>query len=347
MKIVVDRDIPFIEGVLEPYMDVRYVEGAHISHNDLLDTEALMIRTRTKCNAALLDDTAVRIISTATIGTDHIDMAYCNEHGIYVQNAAGCNSGGVMNYVFSALYGVAARKAIDLRGMTFGIIGVGNVGSKVEGMARILGFNVLRCDPPRMENEGPKNFCSLDHLLANSDIVSLHVPLTDETRAMVNAGFLDRMKLGAILINSARGEVVVDEDLIDAAPRLGALIIDTWNHEPDVNLRLLDLTDVATPHIAGYSYQGKQNGTAAAVRSIARFYDIQPLFDFFPKNQIKELEAVKLDLVGKDQGQTTSVFQYNYPIFTDDFMFRINPSSFEELRNNYQYRREFYIDQPV
>ena len=149
MKIVADKNIPFLEGVFEPYAEVVYMDGSQIGHDDVVDADALIIRTRTRCNAELLDGTSVQLISTATIGMDHIDLQYCAERGIKVHNAEGCNAGGVMQYVFSALYGVAARKNIKLDGANFGIIGVGHVGSKVEAMAKYLGFNVLRCDPPR------------------------------------------------------------------------------------------------------------------------------------------------------------------------------------------------------
>ncbi|MBO4446844.1 MAG: 4-phosphoerythronate dehydrogenase, partial [Bacteroidales bacterium] len=184
MKFVIDKDVPFIKGVFENYAEVVYLEGAQISRVDLLDADAVIIRTRTRCDASLLAGTGVKLISTATIGTDHIDLKYCEEHGIYVQNAAGCNSGGVMNYVFSALYGAAARKSIPLTGATFGIIGVGSVGGRVEKMARSLGFKLLLCDPPRAQAENPALFTSLEETLAKSDIVSLHVPLTPNTRGM-------------------------------------------------------------------------------------------------------------------------------------------------------------------
>lgn len=345
MKIVIDRAIPFIEGVFEPYVStVLYKEGSEISHEDIADADALVIRTRTKCNAELLEGTNVRIISTATIGTDHIDIQWCESHGILIRNAAGCNAGGVMNYVFSALYGAAARNSMPLFGATLGIIGVGSVGSRVEAMARQLGFKLLLCDPPREAVEGPARFCSLDELLANSDIVTLHVPLNENTRHMADAGFFAKMREGAIFINAARGDIMVDDDLIDAIPHLGPVIIDTWNNEPDINLALMDKVDVATPHIAGYSYQGKQIGTKMAVRAIARYFGISELYDFFPPTQLKELEAVKLDLRGKTQGEIAAIMQYNYPIFTDDFLFRSNPGSFEYLRENYKYRREFFID---
>lgn len=347
MKFVIDKDIPFIGGVFEPYADVVYKEGSEIRSEDVKDADALIIRTRTHCNEALLDGSKLKIIATATIGTDHIDLDYCNQHGIYVRNSAGCNAGGVMDYVFSALYGVAARKSIPLTGATFGIIGVGSVGSKVEQMARSLGFKVLLCDPPRALAEGPNQFCELDYLLSNSDIVSMHVPLTPATRGMANADFFSQMRLGAIFINSARGEIVVEKDLIDAIPQLGPVVIDTWNNEPDINRELMSMIDIATPHIAGYSYQGKQNGTMMAVRAVARFFGFQALFEFFPESEIAELNAAKLELAGKTQGEISSIMQYNYPIFTDDFIFRVNPDKFELIRENYKYRREFYIDTSI
>ena len=165
MKIVADTDVPFLKGVLEPYAEVIYKKGPDIGPEDVKDADALILRTRTRCNAGLLEGSSVKLIATATIGTDHVDFDFCNSHGIEVHNAAGCNAGGVMQYVFSALYGVSARKGIKIDGGTIGIIGVGNVGKKVEKMAEYLGFNVLRCDPPRAEAEGAEGFCSLEYLL--------------------------------------------------------------------------------------------------------------------------------------------------------------------------------------
>ena len=345
MKIVADKYIPFLEGVFEPYAEVVYIDGRAISREDLIDADALIIRTRTKCNAELLDGTNVKIIATATIGTDHIDLDYCAKKGIMVHNAEGCNAGGVMQYVFSALYGVAARKAIKLEGYNFGIVGVGNVGRKVEAMARYLGFNVLRCDPPRAEAEGEDGFCSLDYLLSNSQIVTMHVPLNESTRGMADEDFFLKMQLGTIFINASRGEVLVDKALKEAYPKLGAAIIDTWNNEPDVDEELIDLVDVATPHIAGYSFQGKLNGTAMSVQALARFFGIEQLYEFYPADDEVGHEPVLLDLKDKKQGEIAAVFQYNYPIFTDDFRFRMEPKDFEKMRSNYQYRREIYVEQ--
>lgn len=344
MKIVIDKAIPFIEGVFEPYFsEILYKEGKEICNADVLDADALVIRTRTKCDKRLLRGSKVKIIATATIGTDHIDFDYCRRHGIYVENASGCNAGGVMDYVFSAVYVMAARKTIDLTDARFGVIGVGSVGSRVADMAEHLGFKVYRCDPPRAQVEGPEGFCSLDELLANCQIVTMHVPLNKRTRRMAGKNFFKKMRPGAFFINASRGEVVNDKALLKAIPKLGPVIIDTWNKEPDVNLELLEKVDIATPHVAGYSYQGKQNGTSMAVRAVARFFALSDLYDFFPPTEEKEHEAVKLDVSGMSQGQIASTFQYNYPILTDDFMFRLNPDKFEEIRTNYRYRTEFSL----
>lgn len=344
MKIVADADVPFLNGVFEPFAEVVYKKGVEITPEDVADADALILRTRTRCNAELLDGSAVKVIATATIGTDHVDFDYCEAHGIKVYNAAGCNAGGVMQYVFSALYGVAARKGIKIDGATIGIVGVGNVGRKVEQMARYLGFNVLCCDPPRAEKEGPEGFCSLEYLLSESQVVTLHVPLDETTRKMADASFFTLMQSGAIFINASRGEVVDEAALKTALPKLGAVVIDTWNNEPDVDTELVDMVDIATPHIAGYSYQGKQAGTAMAVQAVARYFGIGELYDFFPEDDLQDHAPVLLDLTGKNHGQIAAVFQYNYPIFTDDFRFRMEPHKFEKLRSEYQYRREIYVE---
>ena len=343
MKIVADRNIPFLEGVFEPYAEVIYRDGKEISREDVADADVLVIRTRTRCDAGLLEGSSVRMIATATIGVDHIDLDYCASRGIRVHNAEGCNAGGVMQYVFSALYGVASRKSIKLDDAVFGIIGVGHVGKKVAELAEYLGFKVLLCDPPRAEKEGYEGFCELEYLLANSDVVTLHVPLDETTCGMADEDFFTIMKPGSIFINAARGEIMDEKALKQAMPKFGAVIIDTWNNEPDVDEELIEMVDIATPHIAGYSYQGKQNGTASVVQAVAGFFGIPQLYDYFPATDVPEHEPVKLDLRDKKQGEVAAVFQYNYPIFTDDFRFRMEPGNFEKMRSNYQYRREIII----
>ena len=346
IRIVADTNIPFLKGVLEPYAQVSYLDGRSIDRASLENADALIVRTRTRCNEQLLGGTPVKMIASATIGTDHIDMDWCRAQGIEVQNAEGCNAGGVANYVFSALFGIASRRAIKLEGAVVGIIGVGNVGKKVEQMARNLGFEVLLNDPPRALREGPEGFVSLEELLERSQVVTLHVPLDDTTRGMANDAFFEKLPSGAIFINACRGEIVDERALLRARPKLGALILDTWCGEPSPNPALIDLCDIATPHIAGYSYQGKQNGTAMAVQAVARYFGIEPLKHFKPVEEDVNLSPVAIDMEGKSQGEMAAILQYNYPIFTDDFLFRSNPSSFEKLRSEYNYRREFYIEQP-
>jgi len=341
MKITADRYIPFLKGVFEPYAEVVYKDGMEITPDDARDSDALIVRTRTACNASLLEGGKVRMVATATIGTDHIDLPWCAEHGIEVANASGCNAGGVMQYVFTAIYTIACRKNIDLEGKTIGIIGVGNVGKRVEGLARKLGFKLLLCDPPRAAAEGPEAFCSLDELLRNSDIVTMHTYLDGTTFHMADEDFFSRMKDGAVFINASRGEVVVDEALKDAAGRLGAVIIDTWNHEPGIDMELLELADIATPHIAGYSYQGKQNGTSMAVRAVARHFGLDSLKDYYPATESPEKEIVTLRFYGLTREQTRDLMLSAYDIEADDRRFRSNPATFEKQRSGYDYRREF------
>lgn len=346
INIVADKNIPFLEGVFEPYAHVRYIDGKLITREDMMDADAIIIRTRTKCNAETLEGTAVKMIATATIGTDHIDLEYCAAHNIEVHSVPGCNAGGVMQYVFSALYGMAARKRIKIEGANFGIIGVGGVGKRVERLARHLGFKVLLCDPPREAAEGNEDgkFCDLDYLLKNADIVTIHTPLNPTTRNMANAEFFGKMREGAIFINTARGEVMDETALKAALPKLGAVAIDTWNHEPDIDTELMNAVDIATPHIAGYSLQGKQNGTTFSVQAIANRFGITPLYSFIAEVSSPEIQPLKLDFTGKDQGQIATIFQYSYPIFTDDFLFKMEPHNFEKMRSEYHYRREIYID---
>ncbi len=344
MRFVIDHAIPFIEGVFEPFgIEVLYKNGPDIDREDVRDADALIIRTRTRCDAALLEGSAVKLIATTTASMDNIDLLWCREHGIFVRNASGCNAGGVANYVFSALFGTASRRSISLDGYTIGIIGLGTAGSRVEETAHTLGFKTLSYDPWRAMKEDPADFHDLDDVLAGSDVITLHIPVNEDTRGMANADFFARMKAGAFFINTAQGELVVERDLIRAAPRLGPVALDAWCHEPDVNRELLNVVDIATPHIAGYTLQGKQTGTSLAIRAAARFFGLTELYDFFPSTDIVEYQAVKIDTHDRTQGEIASMIQYNYPIFTDDFMFRMDPARFNELRISYSYRREFYF----
>jgi Phosphoglycerate dehydrogenase and related dehydrogenases len=298
MKIVIDIDIPFISGIFEPYASVSYFVGKEISNKDLIDADVLIIRTRTKCNEDLLKGTSLKLIASATIGLDHIDMQYCNRAGIKVVNAPGCNSGGVLQYVFTALYYLADKKNIKLpieiksNKQTFGIIGVGNVGSKVATFAEQLGFEVLRYDPAKeleqtlQFNSGNlrlsdfKDFYSLDYLLENSDIVSVHICMNSDNFNFINDSIFKKMKKDVIFINTSRGEVVDEEALLGNVNKLSGVILDVWKNEPDINNKLLEKVDIATPHIAGYSYEGKVNGTQMVVNEVANFFKNRKIEEF-------------------------------------------------------------------
>lgn len=314
--IVVDRDIPFIAGVFEPWFKVRYLAGRAIVARDVRDAVALVVRTRTRCDAQLLAGSSVKLVATATIGTDHIDMAYCAAQGIAVVSAPGCNAAAVAQYVLAALRALS----LDRPGATLGIVGVGHVGSLVADAAARAGLRVLLNDPPREAAEGSAAFTPLPELLAASDIVTLHIPLWPENRDFADAAFFAAMKSGASFINASRGEVVDENALLAARPRLYSLVLDVWKNEPGINLALLAVADLATPHIAGYSIQGKINGTQAVVQAVGRYFGIEPLSTF-------RVAGVELP-------------QEPYDIRRDDAALRQDPSSFESLRSHYAYRND-------
>lgn len=372
--IIIDSGIPFIKGIFEPFCNViyaspdafpaeiwwvkRHIPNAHI---------ALIVRTRTRCNEELLRSSGVDFIATATIGTDHIDAEYCAANGIKMVSAAGCNSGGVMQHVFTALAmasenahskGVAVNKQenscsllekvyesmfnnfTDSQPIVLGVVGVGNVGSKVAAFARKLGWKVLENDPPK-EHLHPE-YLPLDKLLAESDIVTLHVPLDSTTRGMADAEFFSKMKDGALFINTSRGEIVDEEALynalndVNASPRkrLGGCILDVWRGEPNINVNLMERALVATPHIAGYSKEGKENGTQMVVRAAAEFLGIEPLRDF-TVNPSPSYNC--LDLKKPVAPQLLSFFD----IENIDKKLRSAPKEFETLRNSFTLRSEF------
>lgn len=344
MKVVIDRDIPFLAGVLEPYAQVVYVRGTEIDFNSIRDADALLVRTRTKCNRDLLESSqglsSVSFLASATMGTDHIDLEYLRSRGVVFEYAPGCNAGGVMQYVFTSVYAVAqyGRSPFSLKGKTLGVIGVGNTGSRVADFGEYLGFDVLRNDPPRALREGGDDFCSLDYLLENSDIISMHVPLNEDTLAMVSGDFFARAKSGLVFVNSSRGEVVVDKALLEAD--LQALILDVWNREPSfISQAVLDRADIATPHIAGYSLEGKMNGTAMIVQAFARHFKIAELETFMPFcSPTPVLEVVPSSMSQKEiSDKLLSIF----PVFELDKMLRFAPDEFERIRSEYVYRREF------
>ena len=342
MKIVCDKAIPYLEGVFEPYAEVVRKEGRSIVRDDLEGAEALIVRTRTACGAGLLGGTGVRIVASATIGTDHIDIPWCRSEGIEVASAPGCNALGVADYVMTAVYAVAERKSLDISGSVIGIVGAGHVGTLVAEAARKLGFRVLLCDPPRALSEGPEGFVSLERLLEESSVVTLHVPLDATTFHMAGERFFSMMRPGALFINSSRGDVVVERALAQAAPRLGGVVLDTWPGEPRISPGTVRLCDIATPHIAGYTVQGKATATQMVVHSVAECLGIKELEGFSLASSMPPVKV--LHLSGEKPSTINEVLQYNYPIFTDDSALRADLSAFERLRSAYACRNEFRIE---
>lgn len=314
--LVADRDIPFLAGVLEAWFDVRYLPGREIGPAEVHDAAALLVRTRTRCDAALLEGSSVRLIATATIGADHIAKDYCTSRGIAVAAAPGCNAAAVAQYVMAAL----RTLGVDKPGATLGIVGAGHVGSLVAESARKAGLRVLLNDPPREAAEGPAGFTPLPELLEKSDIVTLHIPLWPENRDFADAAFFAQLRPGASFINASRGEVVDEDALLASRTKLGRLVVDVWKNEPDINRALLAAADIATPHIAGYSIQGKINGTQAVVRAVGESFGIESLKSFVVKD--------------------IALPQEPYDILADDAALRRDPASFEFLRSHYRYRND-------
>jgi erythronate-4-phosphate dehydrogenase len=348
LRIVADDKIPFLKGALEPYAEMIYMPGNEISRENLMHSDGLLIRTRTKCNESLLKGTGVRFVGTATIGYDHIDTNYCDKNKIIWTNAPGCNSSSVQQYISAALLKMAFKNNFQLKNKTLGIIGVGNVGSKIEKFARVIGMNVLLNDPPRERAEGKKNFQSLDAVLSESDIITVHVPLNmtgeDHTFHLFNDIAFRKVKKGSWFINSSRGEVTDTKDLKEALTSgiLGASIIDVWENEPAVDLALMNLVSIATPHIAGYSTDGKANGTAMVVNSISKYFNL-PHVNWYPENIPSPGSPVfSIDCDGKSEDEIIrEAVTHTYNIDEDNNRFRLSPLDFENLRGNYPLRREF------
>lgn len=331
MKIVIDNAIPYISGVLEPYADVVYRPAAAISREDAADADMLIIRTRTRCDRHLLEGSRVSLIATATIGFDHIDLGYCASHSIEVVTAQGCNAAGVLQWVGAVLAALAADEGWQPRQKTLGIVGVGHVGSLVEEYARMWGFRVLRCDPPRHEREGG-DFLPLEEVAAASDILTLHTPLDATTRHMADSRLTDIMRPDAVLINAARGEVADTAALLTAPQRLA---LDVWENEPAIDRNLLSKAFIATPHIAGYSAQGKANATAAVVRAAARKFGL-PLGDWYPP---QATPVARCPITWEKMCGTMP--QY-FDIAAESRALKSAPEEFESMRNNYRLRQEYF-----
>ena len=338
MKVIVDDKIPYIKEALASIAaEVVYAPGKDFTPELVKDADALIIRTRTRCDRRLLEGSRVRFIATATIGFDHIDTAYCRQAGITWQNAPGCNSASVAQYLQSSLLLLQQEKNFRLAGKTLGVVGVGNVGSKVAQVGRELGMKVLLNDPPREEREGSTGFSPLAQLIEECDVLTFHVPLVREgkhpTYHLANREVLTRLKHRIVLVNTSRGEVVETQALLDALDegRVADAVIDVWENEPDISRELLNKVFIGTPHIAGYSADGKANATRMALDALCRFFHINARYTIEPPPPAQPLI--------KACDETEACLQM-YDPRRDCLALRTHPEQFEKLRGDYPLRRE-------
>ncbi len=351
-SIVADINIPFLQGALDSHTNIKYLPASQINRKALVNADALIIRTRTQCNATLLEGTPVKFIATATIGHDHIDQVFCKQAGVSWSNAPGCNASSVMQYMACVLASIALHDKKKFNELCLGVIGAGNVGKKVINLAQVLGMKVLVNDPPRERHEGREAFNELPTLLEESDIVSMHMPLShegpDKSFHMANDVFFDMMKTGAWFINTARGEVNQTKALKNTLKpgKLRGAVIDVWENEPKIDKELLQMAYITTPHIAGYSLDGKASGTAMSVQAISRFFKLG-IDNWFPKNIPVPQNPV---IFCNDHSKTKeklihNVFTQTYDIHTDSRRLKNEPENFEAFRDNYPPRREFHAFQ--
>ena len=347
MKIIADDKIPFLRGVFEEVAEVKYLPGSAIKKEDILDADVMIIRTRTHCNKDLLEGTSVKFIATVTVGSDHLDIAWLEQAEIKWSNAKGCNSGAVCQYVASVL-ALLIKEGLNPHNTTIGIVGVGMVGSKVEKLAKTLGFKILLNDPLRARVESESNFVNLQTILKQSDIITFHTPLTfkgiDATYHLFDFNSLDLLKPNAVIINASRGEVINSQALLKGleSGKISKIILDVWENEPDFSKELLEKVRIGTPHIAGYSREGKINGTIMSVQAISRFFNLG-LDNFRPELlPMPDNSIIKIDAQNKQQFEIAAeAILKTYNVADDDALLRANPDDFEKLRDNYMMRKEF------
>lgn len=348
MKIVADNTIPFLKGILEPVADITYVEAKGFTPQLVKGADALIVRSIDKCNSDLLEGSNVKLITTATIGYDHIDTAFCEQNGIEWRNAPGCNARSVGQYVLSSIALLSFVEDEEIKGKTIGIIGAGHVGKEVERLCRAFGMKVLLNDPPRAEVEGEKGFVSLDTIAEEADIITVHTPLTKEgkypTYHLADMNFFKKFKRRPWFINAARGGIHNTEDLIraNAYGYISRLILDCWEKEPTINHDLLRMAYFATPHIAGFSADGKANATRMCLENISEFFglDIPAIETIKPQPpRHQSIDATSIDALTSDLVTAALSTSFNPTMISRKL--KANPDLFEELRNNYDNPREY------
>ena len=282
MKIVCAASVLFGREAFGTLGETIVLPDDRITRDDLRNADALVIRSKTSVTADLLQDTPVAFVGTATAGFDHLDTAAIEAAGAAWYAAPGCNANSVAEYVVTALLRLAGLRGLDFAGRALGVVGVGEVGRRVAEKAAILGLRVLKNDPPLALAGGAGEFLDLDRVLEESDAVTLHVPLTRggpfPTERLAGCHFFEHLKPGACFLNTSRGEVADEEALLLALDRgmLSCVALDVWDHEPEISPALLERATIGTPHIAGYSWDGRLNGTVAVYRQACRFFELSP-----------------------------------------------------------------------
>ncbi len=354
MIVVVDAKNPYLAEALTARCTVRTLPTAEITRAALKDADAVVVRSETHVDAGLLDGTRVRFVGTATIGTDHVDTGYLTGRGIGFASAPGSNANSVAEYLATALLVVAGRLGLTLRGLTLGVVGVGNVGSRVARVGGALGMRVLLNDPPLARKTGDSRYLPIDALM-DADIITLHVPLTtegvDATYHLWNVTQIDRMKTGSVLVNTSRGGVVDSAALLNSLTRkhLRAAVLDVWEHEPGIDSGLLERTLLGTPHIAGYSFDGKVNAARMMFEAVSGHFGLGlswPPPASLPPPRCGE---ITVQLAGSEEETLRGILTRCYDIEDDDARLRATVTmnaaergkEFRRLRAQYPVRREF------
>lgn len=351
MNLIIDANIALAEQAFSQLGDTRLLDGRTLTNKDVKDAEILIVRSITNVNEELLKNSKVKFVGTATIGTDHIDLKYLTNQNITFADAKGCNADSVTEYVFTALLKIASDRNISLNGRSLGVVGIGNIGSRVSKLAQYFGMEVLKNDPPLERKSIGGNYFSLEEVL-KADIITFHVPMSfegiDKTFHLLNQDNLRKIKNGAIIINTSRGAVIDNVALLkESINKNFELALDVWENEPTVNTNLLTKTKIATPHIAGYSFEGKVNGTKMIYNAVCKFLEIKPTWQ--PDLPLIQNNEMNLDESKPDEEKLYKLFSSIYNIKKDDELMR-NISSYEPdegakyfdtLRKKYPVRREF------
>ncbi|MEO0094514.1 MAG: 4-phosphoerythronate dehydrogenase [candidate division WOR-3 bacterium] len=352
LKIIADEKIPYLNELFSEFGVLDTIPSSEMRPEIIKNYDALFVRTVTKVNEKLLEGTKIRIVCSMTSGIDHIDRGYLRKKGIKLIYAPGSNARSVAEYVIACLAVLAKKKKFKLEDKTIGVIGVGNVGTKVAEMCSALGMRILLRDPPKYKRTKNKKYITLKKL-SDADIITLHVPLTFsgryKTYHMVDEEFLKNIKTGTIFINTSRGAVVYEKALMKFYNRLRGLVLDVWENEPAINVELLKLVDIGTPHIAGYSLDGKFNASYMVYKKLCKYLEIEKKIDkesILPKLEKRiNLSVGRADLIAILYQIITKVYN---PITDHKNLVEIisMPVSerircFESFRANYRVRREF------